>query len=238
MSETTTFTTRTDSAASLVEIWRRFRPAPGPARVLDLGCGTGEVAMAIAAENSDSRSVGLDIAQSNIDRAVQSARGAGLSQRTSFVCSPYESWPGDGVFDAILSESVLHLIAMDTDALARRLASDVAPGGLLIATMPVATYGNSLVLALRRLWRMTPARLDRLILVVGKLIYPQFSAAMIEERLPYMRMVPARLCDVEFNAALASAGFDCVAELPWPSPSIAKLKHAALVWRRGNQRRV
>jgi len=44
-------------AAQLVEIWRRFRSASGPARVLDLGCGTGGVALEIARGSDGSTAV-------------------------------------------------------------------------------------------------------------------------------------------------------------------------------------
>jgi SAM-dependent methyltransferase len=231
MGDMASFTTRTDAAARLVEIWRRFRPASGPARVLDLGCGTGGAALEVARGSDGSTAVGLDIAQSNISQAAQSANEAGLSHRASFVCSSYETWQG-GAFDAILSDGVLHFIDIGNQALARRLADNLAPGGLLVATMPEASLGNSLLIAFRRLWRATPAVLDRLLLALAKLLYPQFSPRMLDERLPYMRMPPVRLYDASFVAALSSVGLERVAELPWPSPSFAKLRHCVVIWHR------
>jgi SAM-dependent methyltransferase len=231
MNESTGFTTRSDAAASLVEIWRRLRSAPGPRRVLDLGCGTGGAAIEIARDSEGCTAVGLDIVQSNIDRAIQDTQASGLSHRASFVCSPYETWQG-GAFDAILSDGVLQLIDISNDTLANRLAANLVVGGLLVATMPDSSFGNFLRIGSRRLWRISPAVFDRLLLALAKRLYPQFSTDMLEERLPYMRVLPVRLYDEAFVAALVSAGLERVAELPWPSPSIAKLRHRVLVWRR------
>ena len=202
-----------------------------PARILDLGCGTGGVALQVASGADIGTAVGLDIAQNNIDQAARNAKESGLSHRLAFVCASYEAWDG-GTFDAIISDSVFHLIEIDDNALASRLAANLAPGGLLIATMPDRSPGNCVRIALRRLWRMCPAAMDRLLLALAKRLYPQFSSKMLEERLPYMRMVPARLYDASFASALASAGLERIADLPWESPSIAKLRHCVLVWRR------
>jgi ubiquinone/menaquinone biosynthesis C-methylase UbiE len=196
MVETAKFTTRSDAAARLVEIWRHFRDSSSPARILDLGCGTGGVALQVASGADIGTAVGLDIAQNNIDQAARNAKESGLSHRLTFVCAPYEAWDG-GTFDAIISDSVFHLIEIDDNALASRLAANLAPGGLLIATMPDRSHGNCVRIALRRLWRMCPAAMDRLLLALAKRLYPQFSSKM-----------------------------------PWDSPSIAKLRHCVLVWRR------
>jgi trans-aconitate 2-methyltransferase len=225
------FTTRTDTAEDLVKIWRSFRTALGPARVLDLGCGTGGVAIEVARCDEGSTAVGLDSAHTNIDQAVRNASAAGLSRRVSFVCSPYEAWQG-GKFDAILSDSVLHIIGIEDDILARRLADNLAPGGLLVAAMPQSSIGNSFLIGLRCLWRISPAGMDGLMLLLAKLHYRHLSTQMLRERVPYMRVVPARLYGAPFIAALYTAGLERIAERPWPSPSIAKLKHCVLVWRR------
>jgi trans-aconitate 2-methyltransferase len=225
------FTTRSDNAVRLVDIWHSFRSASGPAHVLDLGCGSGGVAILVARSSDGNTALGLDIGQSNIDRAIKGARQAGLSLRTTFVCSAYERWK-NGTFDAILSDSVLHLLEMSNAALAARLAAQLVPGGLLIATMPDRSLGNFLLISLRRTWRMAPAALDRMLLALAKRVYPRFSTEMLEERLPYMRVLPVRLYDAAFVAALVSAGLERVAELPWPGPSFAKLRHRVLVWRK------
>ena len=225
------FTTRTDAAAKLVEIWRRFRSTSATTRVLDLGCGTGGVALEVARGADGSTAVGLDKAQKNIDQAVRNASAAGLSHRASFVCSAYEEWQG-GTFDAIFSDSVLHVIEISDDVLGRRLADNLVPGGLLVAAMPESSLGNELLIGLRRLWRITPAAMDRVVLAVAKLLYPHFTTPMLDERVPYMRVLPVRLYGGNFTAALSAAGLERITELPWPSPSIAKLKHHVLVWRR------
>jgi SAM-dependent methyltransferase len=225
------FTTRNESAARLVDVWRSFRSGSGPAHVLDLGCGTGGLVMLVARGFDGSTAVGIDIAQRNIDRAIEGARKSGLSHRAKFVCSAFETWK-NGTFDAILSDGVLHLLDMSNATLAARLAAQLVPGGLLIATMPDSSLGNFLLINLRRTWRLAPAALDRMLLALARRVYPRFSLEMLEERLPYMRVLPVRLYDAAFAAVLASAGLERVAELPWPGPSIAKLRHRVLVWRK------
>jgi trans-aconitate 2-methyltransferase len=187
--------------------------------------------MLVAGRSDGSTAVGLDIAQRNIDQAIKGVREAGLSHRATFVCSAYEKWK-NGAFDVIFSDGVLHLVDMSNATLAARLAAQLAPRGFLIATMPDSSLGNFLLINLRRTWRMTPAALDRMLLALARRVYPRFSLEMLEERLPYMRVLPVRLYDAAFAAALASAGLERVAELPWPGPSIAKLRHRVLVWQK------
>jgi hypothetical protein len=70
------------------------------------------------------------------------------------------------------------------------------------------------------------------LLALAKRLYPQFTTEMLEERLPYLRVLPVRLYDEALVAALVSAAFQRVAELQWPNASSAKLRHRVLVWRR------
>jgi hypothetical protein len=65
----------------------------------------------------------------------------------------YEAWHGN-VFDAILSDGVLQLIDISSESWAIALLPTLLEAGLLAATMPDASFGNSLRFGLRRLWLM------------------------------------------------------------------------------------
>ena len=135
-------------------------------------------------------------------------------------------------FDVILAESVLHLLADDTTQLVSKLTTDLVPGGLLIATMPHRCLTNTVLIFQRRLWKAMPPALDILAAATGKRIYPGEPSHIIEERVRYLRIVPARLFDKEFAAQLKCAGLDLVENQPWPRSSILKPKHRFLVFRR------
>jgi 2-polyprenyl-3-methyl-5-hydroxy-6-metoxy-1,4-benzoquinol methylase len=56
--------------------------------ILDLACGNGSMAMALAQANPNAHVVGVDYAQGNIDVATRAAAQLGLGDRCTFVCAP------------------------------------------------------------------------------------------------------------------------------------------------------
>jgi SAM-dependent methyltransferase len=79
---------------------------PQDARVLDLGCGTGQ--MAIFLTNGRRRVVGADLTRASLALAVDAARRFGAEQ-TLFVETDLRSPAlGEGRFDVVLSLGVLH----------------------------------------------------------------------------------------------------------------------------------
>ena len=133
------------AAADLVDL---LAPSSGEA-ILDLGCGTGTLAGAIAARGA--RVVGLDaspqmIAQARaawpaIDFAV--GDGQALSSVDGFL----------GAFDAVFSNAALHWMT-DAEAVARGMAGALKPGGRLVAELGghgcVAIVRSGIAAALRR----------------------------------------------------------------------------------------
>lgn len=99
--------------------------------VLDLGCGTGYDALALARRGFEVR--GIDYAQVAIDEAVRLAGAEGLAidfrQGDVGLPLPY----ADGAFDAVISNLVLHSF---DDAALRRIVGEVdrclRPGGLFL----------------------------------------------------------------------------------------------------------
>jgi ubiquinone/menaquinone biosynthesis C-methylase UbiE len=105
-------------------------PAAG-SRVLDLGCGTGTLAIMLKRAQPDAEVVGLDADPEILDRARAKARGAGVEVQLDNGFStelPYE----DGSFDLALSTLFFHHL---TGKAKRETAGEIArvlrPGGEL-----------------------------------------------------------------------------------------------------------
>lgn len=116
-------------------------PAPGE-RVLDLGCGDGELSLSIAGRGSEV--VGLDASED----MVTSARARGVNAQI-----------GDGhllrfhrEFDAVFSNAALHWMRRDPDAVIDGVSRALRPGGRFVAEMGsagnVASLRNALYSAL------------------------------------------------------------------------------------------
>jgi trans-aconitate methyltransferase len=98
-------------------------PRPGE-RVLDLGCGTGDLAAAIA--ELGAKVVGLD-ASSEMLAAARAKFPA-----HEFVHGDAASFRFDEPFDAVFSNAALHWVP-DAEGVARSIASALRPGGRFVA---------------------------------------------------------------------------------------------------------
>ncbi|MBN8760232.1 MAG: hypothetical protein BGO61_12390 [Thiobacillus sp. 65-69] len=93
-------------------------------RILDLGCGTGDIAATIAARGA--QVVGVDASPAMIDTAR--ARFPALDFRVADAAAlPFET-----EFDAVFSHAVLHWVLRADDA-ARAIARALKPGGRFVA---------------------------------------------------------------------------------------------------------
>jgi malonyl-CoA O-methyltransferase len=115
-----------------------------PAAILDLGCGTGAGAEALAARWPAARVVALDMAPSMLD-AVKDRGGAGRIER---VCAEAESLPlPDACFDLVFSNLLLPWCE-DIDAVFAEVARVLTPRGLFTFT----TFGPDTLGELRTAW--------------------------------------------------------------------------------------
>ncbi len=115
------------------QIVRQLQPAglPTGARVLDLGCGKGAVALAVA-EAFAATVDGTDAFAPFVDDAVRRAEAVGLSRECCFWCEDLRKTAAAARgYDAVLCVSVGHALggARDTIAALRRT---VRPGGLMV----------------------------------------------------------------------------------------------------------
>jgi SAM-dependent methyltransferase len=105
---------------------------PPPARLLDLGCGSGWTSVLFARRGYDV--VGQDIASDMIDLAEQNKSRAGLDNIRFLVCD-YENLPFDAEFDAaVFNESLHH--AVDEEAALRSAYRALKPGGICVTNEP------------------------------------------------------------------------------------------------------
>jgi trans-aconitate methyltransferase len=219
------FSGRRDGSRLFVARVLALLPSGEDRRVLDLGCGTGEIAGLVRDARPAARITGIDFAPANVAAAEARAVGTGIA----FVCADYLAWRG-GAFDLIAADSVLHLIDAPVARLAAKLAADLTAGGMVVATVPDMGVVNRFHLLLRRLWRWTPPVADRLALALAVRLYPGLSRQALADRLPYLRLLPHLFGPAE-QRAFAAAGLTLERNEPWPSPSLAKPRHRLMVWR-------
>jgi trans-aconitate 2-methyltransferase len=123
---------------------RDLRP---DARILDIGCGQGQAAIALAAAYPQGQVIGLDLAPQQIEKASAAARASRLSN-VNFQVADWQQFqlPPDGV-DLILSTQVIQFIE-DEHAFAQYIANALAANGhLLLRTvlLPDEDPGRSFV---------------------------------------------------------------------------------------------
>ncbi|HEX8152102.1 MAG TPA: methyltransferase domain-containing protein [Thermoanaerobaculia bacterium] len=96
-------------------------------RVVDLGCGTGELTRTLHEELGAASTLGIDSSSAMLSRATPSSS-------VRFALADIETF-SDAPFDLIFSNAALHWIP-DHESLIARLASLLAPGGQLAIQMP------------------------------------------------------------------------------------------------------
>ena len=108
--------------AALVE------PRPGM-RVVDLGCGTGELTAQLHQKLQARETIGIDSSAAMLARAP-SAPGLRFEQRDVAAFAPHDR------FDLVFSNAALHWIP-DHAGLFKRLTAALAPGGQIAVQMPM-----------------------------------------------------------------------------------------------------
>jgi trans-aconitate 2-methyltransferase len=121
---------RSERSRPFFDLLAMVRPVPGM-RVVDLGCGTGELTGEAHRRLSARSTLGVDSSPAMLEKAAPLAEG-GLSFASGdigqFVAPP-------GGYDLVLSNAALHWLP-DHPALLGRLAAGLAPGGQLAVQVP------------------------------------------------------------------------------------------------------
>lgn len=192
-----------------------MRGLPDRARVLDVGCGSGDLIR--RAIRPGISFVGVDISRPNIEAAQTACPDA------KFYCDDFLTFDA-GEFDVVIANSILHLIDCPDSTLTATLSRSLKPGGSLIAAMPAESAKNRLLSFQRRVWRMLPKQIDRLLAATLK-------DASIAERLVYLSVPPTRLMG-RFSKAMDQAGFSLISSQRMHAEHPLKLQHVIATWRR------
>lgn len=136
-------------AAFLEEIWGKGYMSPGGPEevarvvegldlsgkaVLDIGCGTGAIAMSLHADHGAGQVTGLDVEDPVCDEARASVDAAGLGHAVRIVRAEPGPFPfADASFDVVFSkDSIVHI--PDKEALAAEVFRVLRPGGVFAAS--------------------------------------------------------------------------------------------------------
>lgn len=126
----------TEWVPAMPDIDRRLRE-PG-ARIVDVACGAGWSALALARAYPNARVDGLDVDPWSIEQATRNAAEAGLSDRVSFVLADAANAALSGRYDLVTVLEAVHDLARPVEVL-RTVRDLVAPGGaVLVADEGVA----------------------------------------------------------------------------------------------------
>lgn len=186
------------------ELLARHR-LPADSRVLDVGCGSGEAALRLAAEWESARVLGLDVHAPHLELARE--RAARFGERVRFeLGDAFELELPDSSFELVLCRHVLQAIPR-AERVVEELARVCAPGG--VVHLLAEDYGMMHFAPTRhdcdRFWHDGPVRFARSTgtdLLVGRRAPALLRAAGLSDvRLDYvvvdtLRCPRARFADV------------------------------------------
>lgn len=113
-----------------IDLFQGAFPLDPELRYLDMGCGTGELTIALA-KLGCRRVTGVDIVPRNIATCRRLAERLGVGDRVEFLCQDLNGWVPPEKFDVLLSFDALEHI--DTpDRFLRKMADFVSPKGIVV----------------------------------------------------------------------------------------------------------
>jgi trans-aconitate 2-methyltransferase len=118
-----------ERSRAFFELTARIR-SKDPRRIVDLGCGSGELTATLAARWPDASILGLDSSASMIGEAR-----AHTTPRLTFEVGDLAAWRPDGSYDAIVSNAAFQWVPEHLDLLPLWVKS-LTPGGTLAFQVP------------------------------------------------------------------------------------------------------
>ena len=94
-----------------VQRFEEYFPGFSAGRVLDGGCGPADIPIRFARRYPACHVTAVDASMPMIQLAEQAVAAAGLNERITLRCERFEAVPGANLFDAVLSNSLLHHLA-------------------------------------------------------------------------------------------------------------------------------
>jgi SAM-dependent methyltransferase len=217
----------TDAVGARVDPW-------APLRILDIGCGTGELVFALAEALPRATLTGLDVSRPSIEAAQERQRRTVAGERLSFRLADYLAFDA-GPFDVITASSTLHLIDTDADTLFTKIAADLALDGLLFNCMPCRCLYNHLLMGVRRAFRAVRHPVtDALIAWTARLLCgPKVTPEFLRQRIHYMYVIPRCYDGRALDELLENrCGLLRVETLYEPHASIAQPRHSLAIFRK------
>ncbi len=227
------FTAPTGRNATLLTAMVQTLPREASIRILDIGCGTGQLLFELADMLPEATFVGVDISPASIEIASHNSSKRDDNDRFQWHASDYLTYQ-DTPFDAVVLDSVFHNIPGSTERLAGRVTADLKPGGRLYMTLPTACLYNRLLWALRSLLkRFQGPRLDGILMGLAARLHTNMNRALLEERIPYMYLIPYRIDNRALTHTLTvDLSLDLLERRPVPHASIAQPKHRLSIYRK------
>ena len=103
-------------------------------RILDVGCGSGDIAIEIASAFPRAKIVGMDLSEPMLKIAQSAAEKADVPDRVSFRKGDAKSMPfEDKSFDVVISLNTFHLVD-DQVGMLNEVERVLKPNGLLLVT--------------------------------------------------------------------------------------------------------
>jgi len=118
-----------------IQIFRRIEELK-PKSVLDFGCAHGHYTMNLALRMPDTKFLGLDFMQSNIDKARAWAEQKNASDRVQFKCGHLEKMHKElGKFDLIIASEIFEHVP-NVQEISDILLEHLEPNGHMLITVP------------------------------------------------------------------------------------------------------
>jgi len=227
-----------ERAARMRDIVAARAPAGRPLQILDVGCGSGVLACALADALPAATVTGVDISPANIQAAEKRRAGARGGDRVHFVGGDYLSYATAPV-DIIVTDTVLHFIAAPAAEVWTKLARDVQPGGTLVCAMAYDCLHNRLLGAARRTLRaIRSGPVDSMLMGLGRRAFGDaMDDALIRERIEYMYIPPEQVMTKATESLIASLGLALIAQHEMPGASATQLKQRVSVFQKDSRGR-
>ena len=118
-------------AADFLAFCREALPtAETPQRILDVGTGTAQMPIELCRQAPHCRVIAIDLASEMLKLAERNVRAAGLQDRIELRLQDAKHLPAGDLYDAVISNSIVHHIPEPRDVL-REMLRVLRPGGVL-----------------------------------------------------------------------------------------------------------
>jgi trans-aconitate 2-methyltransferase len=127
---------RKERSQPFYDLLSLVRPAPG-LRVVDLGCGTGELTAELHARLGADRTLGVDNSEAMLTRAKDLVGPPGLTFERADIATLASAWARDPKdrFSLVFSNAALHWLPLHEELLPE-IACAIGPGGQLAVQVP------------------------------------------------------------------------------------------------------